>query len=226
MKKDCDLQTCMLCRLCVAEWKPAVQAHRKVYTVKKGALLFKEGEPVEGIFFLYSGSVKVHKHWGEEKELIVRFARKGEIVGHRGVGNTELYPVSATALEMSEVCFIPIAFFRTTLKVNHDFLYEMMLFYASELQESEQKMRNLVNMPVKGRIAFALLLLNEKFGKDEEGNIDLILSRQDLASYTGTTYETAFRAMSELIQEEAITVSGKSVAVTDTVKLQGYVQLQ
>lgn len=226
MKKDCDLQTCMLCRLCVAEWKPAVQVHRKVYTVKKGALLFKEGEPVEGIFFMYSGSVKVHKHWGEEKELIVRFARKGEIVGHRGVGNTELYPVSATALEQSEVCFIPIAFFRTTLKVNHDFLYEMMLFYASELQESEQKMRNLVNMPVKGRIAFALLLLNDKFGKDEEGNINLVLSRQDLASYIGTTYETAFRAMSELIQEEAITVSGKSVAVTDTVKLQGYVQLQ
>lgn len=226
MKKDCDLQTCMLCRLCVAEWKPAVQAHRKVYTVKKGALLFNEGAPVEGIFFLYSGSVKVHKHWGEEKELIVRFARKGEIVGHRGVGNTQLYPVSATALEQSEVCFIPIEFFRTTLKVNQEFLYEMMLFYASELQESEQKMRNLVNMPVKGRIAFALLLLNDKFGKDATGNIDLILSRQDLASYTGTTYETAFRAMSELIQEEAITVSGKSIAVTDTAKLQGYVQLQ
>ena len=87
-------------------------------------------------------------------------------------------------------------------------------------------MRNLVNMPVKGRVAYALLLLSEKFGLDAEGNIDLILSRQDLASYTGTTYETAFRVMSELIQEQAIAVSGKSIAVTDTAKLQVYSQLQ
>ena len=229
MKKDknsCDLQTCMLCRLCLNEWKPAIDAQRQFYSVKKGGLLFREGEPVAGIFFLYSGSVKVHKHWAEEKELIVRFAKKGEIVGHRGVGNTQLYPVSATALETAEVCFIPLAFFQTTLKVNHDFLYAMMLFYASELQESEQRMRNLVNMPVKGRIAHALLYLHEKFGQDNEGNINIILSRQDLASYTGTTYETAFRVMSELIQEEVIAVSGKSIAVTDTAKLQGYLQLQ
>ena len=229
MKKDknsCDLQTCMLCRLCLNEWKPAIDAQRQFYSVKKGGLLFREGEPVAGIFFLYSGSVKVHKHWAEEKELIVRFAKKGEIVGHRGVGNTQLYPVSATALETAEVCFIPLAFFQTTLKVNHDFLYAMMLFYASELQESEQRMRNLVNMPVKGRIANALLYLHEKFGKDSEGNINIILSRQDLASYTGTTYETAFRVMSELIQEEVIAVSGKIIAVTDTAKLQGYLQLQ
>ncbi|WP_343688239.1 Crp/Fnr family transcriptional regulator [Chitinophaga sp.] len=229
MKKDkpgCDNATCMFCRLCVPEWKPAIQAHKQTYAVKKGGLLFKEGDPVQGIFFLYSGSVKVHKHWGEEKELIVRFARKGDIVGHRGVGNTQFYPVSATALEPVEVCFIPLGFFQATLKVNHDFLYAMMLFYATELQESEQKMRNLVNMPVKGRIAYALLLLSEKFGQDEEGNIDLILSRQDLASYTGTTYETAFRTMSDLIQEQAIAVSGKSIAVTDTAKLQAYSQLQ
>jgi CRP/FNR family transcriptional regulator len=229
MKKDksgCDATTCMFCRLCVPEWKPAIQVHKQTYPVKKGGLLFKEGDPVQGIFFLYSGSVKVHKHWADEKELIVRFARKGDIVGHRGVGNTQFYPVSATALEPVEVCFIPIDFFQATLKVNHDFLYSMMLFYATELQESEQKMRNLVNMPVKGRIAYALLLLQEKFGQDAEGNIDLILSRQDLASYTGTTYETAFRTMSDLIQEQAIAVSGKSIAVTDTAKLQAYSQLQ
>jgi CRP/FNR family transcriptional regulator len=131
-----------------------------------------------------------------------------------------VYPVSATALEAVDVCFIDLAFFQTTLKVNHDFLHALMMFYASELQESEKNMRNLVHMPVKGRIAHALLVLQQKFGVTADGYINMTLSRQDLASYTGTTYETAFRVMSELIQENIITISGKQIAVTDTEKLQ------
>jgi CRP/FNR family transcriptional regulator len=219
-KHDCDLQTCMLCRLCIKEWLPAVGAHRKNFSLKKGQLLFREGEPVNGIYFIFSGTVKVHKHWGEEKELIVRFARRGDIVGHRGVGAEMVYPVSATALEPVTLCFIDLEFFQASLKVNHVLLHELMMFYARELQESEKNMRNLVHMPVKGRIAHALLSLRDKFGCTEDGAIDMTLGRQDLASFTGTTYETAFRIMSELIQDNVIAVSGKSIAVLNADKLQ------
>jgi len=219
-KHDCDLQTCMLCRLCIKEWLPAVGHHRKNFSLKKGQLLFREGEPVNGIYFIFSGTVKVHKHWGEEKELIVRFARKGDIVGHRGVGAEMVYPVSATALEPVTLCFIDLEFFQASLKVNHAFLHELMMFYARELQESEKNMRNLVHMPVKGRIAHALLTLRDKFGNTEDGAIDMTLGRQDLASFAGTTYETAFRIMSELIQENVIAISGKSIAVLNVEKLQ------
>lgn len=222
MKKDknaCDLQTCMLCRLCVKEWIPAVGAHRKNILLKKGQVIFNEGDPVTGIYFIFSGQVKVHKRWGGEKELIVRFARKGDIVGHRGVGSKMIYPVSATALEPVTVCFIDLEFFQSTLTLNNNFLQELLLFYANELQESEENMRNLVHMPVRGRIAHALLKLRDKFGFNEEGFIEMTLSRQDLASYTGTTYETAFRIMSELIQENVIAISGKSMAVLNTDRL-------
>lgn len=219
-KHDCDLQTCMLCRLCIKEWLPAVDHHRKNFSLKKGQLLFREGEPVNGIYFIFSGTVKVHKYWGEEKELIVRFARKGDIVGHRGVGAEMMYPVSATALEPVTLCFIDLEFFQASLKVNHALLHELMMFYARELQESEKNMRNLVHMPVKARIAHALLTLRDKFGNTEDGAIDMTLGRQDLASFTGTTYETAFRVMSELIQENVIAVSGKSIAVLNAEKLQ------
>ncbi|QHS63135.1 Crp/Fnr family transcriptional regulator [Chitinophaga agri] len=218
-KQGCDLQSCMLCNLCISAWKPAIAAHRQNFTVKKGQLLFREGEPVNGIYFINTGKVKVHKHWGEGKELIVRFAREGDIVGHRGVGSEMVYPVSATTLETVNVCFIDLAFFQATLKVNHDFLHALMMFYASELQESEKNMRNLVHMPVRGRIAHALLSLLNKFGTNEEGNINMTLSRQDLASYTGTTYETAFRIMSDLIQDNIIAISGKSIAVKDPARL-------
>jgi CRP-like cAMP-binding protein len=222
MKKDkqnCDLNSCMLCRLCLKEWTPAIGAHRKNFSLKKGQMLFKEGDKVTGIYFVYEGMVKVHKHWGKEKELIVRFAQKGDIVGHRGVGQELVYPVSATALEPVTLCYVDMSFFQASLQVNHHFLYELMLFYAGELQASEKNMRNLAHMSVKGRVANALLLLQAKFGFSKDGVLNMALSRQDLAAYTGTTYETVFRVMTELIQERIINVNGKEITIISPEKL-------
>ena len=217
-KKHCDLETCMMCRLCIKEWKPAMAANRKNFHFKKGELLFKEGEEVKGIYFINEGTVKVHKQWGD-KELILRFARKGAIAGHRGLGGDLLYPVSATALEPVEACYVDLDFFKATMKVNHDFMFELMMFYASELKETERNMRNLVHMPVKNRIAQALITLQEKFGVKEDGSVDIELSRQDFASYVGTTYETVFRMLNELVEAKLLKVDGKSIAIIDPEKL-------
>lgn len=225
MKKknnNCDLKSCFLCQRCLPEWLPAVQAQRKNLHFKKGELIFREGEEVKGIYFVYSGTVKVHKKWGTEKELIIRFAQKGDIFGHRGLGHEPHYPISATAIEPVSVCYVDLEFFQTSLKVNQEFMYGLLLFFADELQESERKMRNLAHMQVKGRVAQALLSLEEKFGRSAEGHIGITLSRQDLASLVGATYETVFRIINELEQEELIGLDAKNITITDAIKLNYY----
>lgn len=218
-KQECDLNTCFICQFCLKEWLPAIGQKRKTLRVKKGELIFNEGDPVTGIYFVYAGNVKVHKKWGDDKELIVRFARKGAILGHRGIGTDLHYPVSATALEPGVVCFIDIDFFMTTLKVNHDFTYKLMLFFADELQLSEKKMRNLAHMSVKGRVAQALITLSEQFGTTTEGAINIEMTRQDLASYAGATYETVFRVMNELVKEHLVALWGKKISIIHAGKL-------
>jgi CRP-like cAMP-binding protein len=221
-KTDCDLNSCFLCRQCSKEWLPALDAHRKSFQVAKGEFIFKEGEIITGIWFIYKGKFKVHKQWGDEKELIVRLAGDGDIVGHRGMGGDSFYPVSATALEPSDVCFVDIDFFLATLKVNPQFLLDLMMFFASELKESEKRMRNLAHMPVIGRVANALISLRQKFGTDVSGNINMTLSRQDLASYSGTTYETVFRILNEMAAANSIRIDGKFLAIINEEKLAEY----
>jgi CRP-like cAMP-binding protein len=223
-KKTCDLQSCMFCRLCLKDWLPAIDANRKSFHFKKGELLFREGDSMTGMFFITAGVVKVHKKWNNDKELIVRLAKNGDIVGHRGLGTDTIYPVSGTALEPTDVCYVDLDFFNSTLKVNHDFLYQLMLFFAAELKESEKRMRNLAHMTVKGRVANALLFLQQKFGTTAEGHIKIELSRQDLASYTGTTYETLFRTMNELAEENAIRTDGKKIAIVALDILKRYIE--
>ena len=218
LKATCDLKSCMFCRLCLKEWLPAIAANRKTIQVKKGETIFAEGDDVTGMFFVYSGTIKVHKKWGD-KELIIRFAKNGNMFGHRGLGDEPVYPVSATALEASTICFIDIEFFRASLKVNPDFLYELMMFFAEELKVSERKMRNMAHMPVKGRIANALLLLKEKFGLTATGSINITLARQDLASYAGTTYETVFRVLQEFTETEIVKIADKEITLINEPKL-------
>lgn len=218
LKQGCDLSTCEMCRTCVIDWLPAIKQNRKNFSAYKGEVIFTEGEQTKGIFFVQSGLVKVHKQWGSAKELIVRFAKTGDIVGHRGLGDDHAYPVSSTALEHTVLCYVDLDFFLSTLKINTGYLYQLMLFYASELKESEKDMRNLAHMPVKGRIAQALLSLQKKFGVDSQHNIDVVLSRQDLASFVGASYETLFRLLNEMAGEKIIRLD-KKISITDPHKL-------
>lgn len=221
-KSECDLETCSMCKGCKPEWLRAISTSRQLRHYKKGEILFHEGETVNGMFFIYSGLVKVHKKWSDNKELILRFAKDGAIVGHRGLGGDTVYPVSATALVTSEICFVDLEFFLATLKVNPDYLFDLMMFFAAELKESEKRMRNLAHMNTKGRIGQSLLSLQEKFGTDTEGYINIEISRQELASYAGTTYETLFKIMNELAEENIIHIDSKRTKLSDKNKLVEY----
>ncbi len=202
-----------MCRLSIKEWQIAIASHKQNFIAKKGEQIIKEGDPVKGVYFVTSGNVKVHRYWGD-KEMIIRFANEGSILGHRGISNSiSTYPISATALETTTLCYVDIEFFKATIRVNQEFAYALLMFYADELYDSEKKMRNLALMSVKGRLAVAILSLKDQFGLNEEGFLKINLSRQDLAAYTGATYETVFRTMNELLSEGLIEVKDKMIGI-------------
>ncbi len=222
----CDLQTCFLCRHTGREWRARIAGHKTNIAIKKGQKIFGEGERVKGVYFVYSGKVKVHKRWDAEKELILKFASTGDILGYRGLGKHKIYPVSATALESTIVCFVALAFFEDSLKANHGLTYDLMKLYANELEEAETRLRDLAHMEVKGRLADALLQLKKQFGLTPDGYINITLTRQNLASYAGATYETIFRMMTELIDNRVIRVNGKNIAIVNERKLKKLAQVE
>ncbi|MEO6852201.1 MAG: Crp/Fnr family transcriptional regulator, partial [Mucilaginibacter sp.] len=172
--------------------------------------IFREGDEVKGIYFVYSGKVKVHKRWDNEKDLILRFAKAGDILGHLGLADNPVYPISATAIEQAVVCYVDLPFFESTVNVNPKFTYALLKFFANELQESEKRVSNLVHMPVRERIALALLNLKKQFGLNAAGAIDIELTRQDLASFAAVSYETLFKVTQDFLHLNLIKAEGKS----------------
>lgn len=219
----CDVLQCFLCSHCSKHWRELIALKKKTFVLKKGAQIFRQGDRVHGIYFIYEGSAKVHARWDEEKELIVRFAGKGSIVGHRGLGHEPVYPVSATTLEQSKVCFADHDFFLASLDTNPALSGSFLEFYEDELQRAEKRMRHLAHMPVKGRVALALVDIAAIFGTDKHGTVSKSMMRQDIASYAGTTYETVFKLMQEFTRLKIISSAGKQITIHDLKALKQFV---
>jgi CRP/FNR family transcriptional regulator len=222
-KITCDLTSCFLCTHSQPEWRQLIALHKETIVFKKGESLFNEGDPVTGIYFVLEGAVKMHKHWGNERELIIRFAVAKDIVGLRGLGAPMSFPISATALEETKACFVPIDFLEASFRANPGLTYEMLHFYASELQRTEKRMSDLTHMDVKGRIANALLAIEAAFGMEKDGFLRIPISRQDIASYAGTIYETVFKVFTEWINLGVINTEGKRIRIIDKAKLESLV---
>ena len=177
---------------------------------KKGQQFIIEGAPVNGLFFILQGKVKVYRTGINGKEQIVRFAKAGEIIGHRGFGTEEYYSIGAIALENTSLCYFSKELLQEVLKSDPSFTYDLMLFYANELNKSEAKVKSISQMTVRERVIDTLLYLHRKFG-NVNGYIDLALSRREYADYAGTTEEQVIRIFSILKKEKLITAKGKKI---------------
>ncbi len=85
----------------------AIAKKKTTIHIQKGEVVFSEGNSLRGVYCLRNGKCKLTKLAPNGKEQIVRFIRKGELVGHRSVISNSVAHLTVTALEEMDVCFIP-----------------------------------------------------------------------------------------------------------------------
>lgn len=191
--------------------------------IKKGETIFQEGEKLNGVFCIRDGVSKLSKLSSNGKDQIVKLAAKGDVIGQRSVIAEEQVDLKATAVNDMEVCFIPKERIVTPLKANPKFTMEVLKTMVSDLKDSNDIILSLSQKNVKQRIAQALLYLNEHYGEDKEGNLNLNLTREDLASVVGTALESCIRNLSALKKEGFLTLSGKKIGIIDKHALERFI---
>lgn len=199
---------------CSKEWKEYIDFHSEIKYFKKNEHIFEAGEETKGLFVINSGKVKVLYKEYDGSFRLIRLAKDGDILGHRGFGGRWNYTISAVALCDTELTFIPMNVLETVMKTNPDFTYQLMIFFAEELRKSEAKIKR---YPAKNLIARAILENQKTFGFENENSTKLnhTLSRSEFSSMTGKTYETIVRTLAELDQEGIIKIDGKALHIKD-----------
>ncbi|MFV8375589.1 Crp/Fnr family transcriptional regulator [Flavobacterium sp. LB1P71] len=185
------------------------------HTIKKGEVIFEEGENVNGIYCVKNGICKLTKLSPNGKDHIVKLVTKGELLGQRSMISDEPVNLSAVALEDMEVCFIPKSEVMGYFDKNNQFSMNVMKTICGDLKEADDHMVNLAQKTVKERLAETLLYLDDTFGKNEDNSLKVQLSREELASMIGTATESCIRLLSDFNKLGLIELTGKKIILKE-----------
>ena len=182
-----------------------------VKAYKKGTLIYSEGTPMKGCYFVYEGIVKIYQTGNEGKEQIIKFEKEGDIFGFRSVILKETACTSVETLSDSILCFIPDTVLFQEIRNNAEFAYELMQIACKELGESNRYIKDIAQKSVKERLAEILLLIAHDFGIEPDGTLKLAISREDLSNFVGTATETLIRLLSEYKTEGLVEAKGRRI---------------
>lgn len=187
---------------------------------KKGQIIFFEGQQSRNLFCIFSGKVKIFKLGDDGKEQIVRFAKKGDVIGYRALLAGEKYFASAAVMEDAMICSFPKITIDELLNCNSKFAIQTIKLLSKDLRIAEQIILNMAQKPVRERIAEALIMLKQYYGIDEiTETINTTLTREEIANIAGTSTETCIRILSEFNSDHIIKIIGKSIKITNVHKL-------
>lgn len=182
-------------------------------TIKRGEIIFSEGEKINGVYCVKDGICKLSKLSENGKDQIVKLNYKGDIMGQRSIVGEETSNLTAIALNDMEVCFIPKTEILSDLEKNPSFSFDLLKQMAQDLKDSDNTIVNMAQKSVRKRLADALIYIYTNFGVDKNYYLKVVLSREDYANIVGTATESAIRILSQFKSEKLISTSGKQIKI-------------
>lgn len=220
---SCTNENCFIKRHIHLEQMKNYIDKKRSFLCKKAQQFIIEGAPIQGLYFIYKGKVKTVKTGINGREQIVRLTKEGDTVGFRGFGTSKRYLIGAYALEDTVLCNFSNEDMLDILRNVPEFTFDLMLFYAEELNKSENNIRKIAQMNVRERVIDTLLYIHRKFGQ-ANGVIELDLSRKEIADFAGTTDEQVIRVISSLKKEALIKTVGKKIGLVNIDKLRSEIR--
>ena len=165
----------------------------------KDDYIFFEGDPSSWLGVILEGRVKMIKHSGAGKDVVLDVISPGEMLGEVAAFNGKPYPATAQAMEPTVVASIYRDDFLRLLKQYPALALGLIEELGRRLREAQETITSMAVERVERRIARILLKLAATTGSSSEEGIviEMPLTRQDIAEMAGTTVETTIRTMSK-----------------------------
>ncbi|WP_100612617.1 Crp/Fnr family transcriptional regulator [Confluentibacter lentus] len=184
-------------------------------TVKKGDVIFEEGDSINGVYCVKDGICKLSKLSSNGKDQIVKIVVKGDLLGQRSLITGETANLQATALNDMELCFIPKNEIVNDLLNNSKFSFDVLKEMAHDLKKADDIIVNMAQKTVRQRLAETIIYIHDNFGTNPDGTLSVLLSREDFANIVGTAVESAIRVLSQFKKEGLITTIGKRIKINN-----------
>jgi CRP/FNR family transcriptional regulator len=175
--------------------------------------IFEEGEQVDAVYLIESGLVKLSVSGPEKKEIVVRIAGPGNLIGVVDVLADVSRTYSASALTPARLLFVPNSTFRTYCEDHDDLCQDLLRELARQQVELYRKIQLLVLHDVRHRLVDSLIDLAMVCGADGEGMHSVPLSQEDLAVVIGATRETTSNKLNALAHQNLVVLARKRITI-------------
>jgi CRP-like cAMP-binding protein len=180
---------------------------------RKGETIFSEGEDGNGFYVVITGRVKIFKLSPEGKEQILHFFGPGEPFGEVPVFAGQHFPANAEALEESRIFFFSRKSFVDLVKRNPSLALNMLAVLSKRLRRFAALIDDLSLKEVPGRLAAYLLYLSDQYKGSKD--LELPITKTQLASLLGTIPETLSRILGKLSSQGLIETDGRRVRILE-----------
>jgi len=194
---------------------------RNINTYKKKQLVYTEGNHPNRLFYIVKGKVKAFKTNDDGKELVTELYSPGEFLGYVALLEGTTYRDTAQAMEDTELAVIPKEDFDGLMNDNKEVIQQFIRLLAKNISTKEEQLLGLAYNSLRKKVADALVILQQKYRRENETDFAISINRENLANIAGTAKESLIRTLSDFRNEKLIDIkTDGSIIITNQKKLE------
>lgn len=199
-----------------ADDKKTVVASTRFIPFSKGENIFKQGATINEFVVLLTGLAKVSvENSTNETATIVKMLAPVSLLSVSSMFDTT-YKATAVAMNYSMVAFIDKTTVLDIVKKNPKSLISLLEYSHNFMAEAVQQIVDFGQKTIKSRVACSLLKI-ARFGKNDF--IDIPISRNDIAQYSGIATGSTIRLLAEMEKDGIIVLDKKTIKIVNKEEL-------
>ncbi len=194
-------------------------------TIKKGTLIFNEGDPLGRLYYIKEGFVKLYRLTSEGRDGTTYLLGPGNLLGLRALlSDDESAKHHAEAITDAKILTVSRKEYLDAIMHDPRLLVDLMHAYIERLNYTEQKLVGYMFTDATARVAYFLQMTAKRFGKKENNMVALPvpLTHQLIADFVGSFRETVSVALKKLEKEGAIKTAKGIITIQHIENLEKY----
>jgi CRP-like cAMP-binding protein len=178
---------------------------------KKYNIIFRQDMPTSHVLYIKKGLVKIHKESTNGKNYIFKLATPNSFIGLLSFFYQNTFQYSASSLSECEIVYTDLNVFKDIIRENGCYALHIMRLLSEDGLTIFDKIINMSQKQVPGRIAEMLLLFSQKIYNSN--TFELPVTRQELAEFVSTTKESVSRTLTEFKNDKIIEIDDRKITI-------------
>jgi CRP/FNR family transcriptional regulator, cyclic AMP receptor protein len=185
--------------------------------VRKGDVVFNEGEAGDSLYIVLSGKIKLGRRAADGRQNLVSIMGPSDMLGELSLFDPGPRTATATAVTDSRLARLK----KSWLNNRPEIAEQLLRVLARRLRRTNDALADLIFTDVPGRVAKNLLQMAGRFGTRDGGVLRVThdLTQEELAQLVGASRETVNKALADFASRAWLRLDGKSVIILDPERL-------